>query len=349
MRAAFAMNPTLLDEFFPVELRERLAARVTLSDVVLDTFACVPSVSPGSSFSPLPASSADPLADLEILLTAWGCPRIDAAILARAPRLRAVIHAAGSVKGHLAPEIFTRGIVVSSAAAANAIPVADYTLAMLVLAAKSVPRRVRIYSTGTWPAGPWPGIPLPGEGGGLSDVVVGVIGASRVGRIVIDRLRSYDTEILLYDPYLDVSTARALGCAVVSLEDLCRRSDLVTVHAPALPETRHLLDARRLALLPDGATVLNTARGSLIDTAALTAECVSGRINAILDVTDPEPLPADHPLLSAPGVWITPHISGARGRELRRLGEYAVAEVERLVAGLPLHGLVEQSDLSRIA
>lgn len=318
------MDSGLSGELFPADLRERLTAVVHLLE--------------GAS-----------LADVDILVTGWGCPRIDAALLQRAPRLRAVVHAAGSVKGLVAPEVFERGIVVSSAAAANAIPVADYTVAMLILAAKSVPRRVHAYAAGRWPAGPVPGVPSPGERGGLGGAVVGVIGASKVGRLVLDRLRPFGATVLLSDPYLDPVQARALGGELVDLDDLCRRSDLVTVHAPALPETRHLLDARRLALLPDGATVVNTARGILVATDALTTECLSGRINAILDVTDPEPLPPGHPLLSAPGVWVTPHISGARGSELRRLGEHAVAEVERLVAGLPLQGLVRHADLARIA
>nr|WP_328818278.1 NAD(P)-dependent oxidoreductase [Nonomuraea cypriaca] len=133
------------------------------------------------------------------------------------------------------------------------------------------------------------------------------------------------------------------------LDELCRRAELVTVHAPELPETRGLLGERRLALLRDGAVVVNTARGALIDTDALVRHCATGRIGAVLDVTDPEPLPPGHPLLRLPNVLVTPHISGARGRELRRLGEFAVAEVERLSRGRPLRGPVHPADLHRIA
>jgi phosphoglycerate dehydrogenase-like enzyme len=133
------------------------------------------------------------------------------------------------------------------------------------------------------------------------------------------------------------------------VDDLCRRSDVVTVHAPALPETHHMLDARRLALLPDGALVINTARGSLIDTEALTEACATGRVSAILDVTDPEPLPAGHPLFGLPNVLFTPHLAGAQGRELRRLGEFAVAEVVRFLKGAPLLGRVEPERLPYIA
>ncbi|GAA0821970.1 hydroxyacid dehydrogenase [Streptosporangium amethystogenes subsp. fukuiense] len=327
--AAFAMQPLLLPELFPPDLRHRLSLVTRTDERVIESF--------------------DGPLDVEILITGWGCPRIDADVLAAAPRLRAVVHAAGSVKGHLTAEVFDRGIAVSSAAEANARPVAEFTLAMLVLAAKQAIVKARAYSTRGWSGDPLPGVATPSEGGGLIGAVVGVIGASRVGRLVMERLRDHGAHILLSDPYISPAQAADLGARPVPLDDLCREAELVTVHAPALPETRGLLDERRLALLRDGAVLVNTARGSLIDTDALVRHCATGRIGAVLDVTDPEPLPFGHPLLALPNVLVTPHLSGARGRELRRLGEFAVAEVERLARGLPLRGAVRPADLDRIA
>ncbi|WP_030913044.1 hydroxyacid dehydrogenase [Streptosporangium amethystogenes] len=327
--AAFAMQPLLLPEIFPADLRRRLSLVTRMDERVIESF--------------------DGPLDVEILITGWGCPRIDADVLAAAPRLRAVVHAAGSVKGHLTSEVFDRGIAVSSAAEANALPVAEFTLAMLVLAAKQAIVKARAYSTRGWSGDPLPGVATPSEGGGLIGAVVGVIGASRVGRLVMERLRAHGAHILLSDPYIGPAQAADLGARQVPLDDLCREAELVTVHAPALPETRGLLDERRLALLRDGAVLVNTARGSLIDTDALVRHCATGRIGAVLDVTDPEPLPLGHPLLALPNVLVTPHLSGARGRELRRLGEFAVAEVERLARGLPLLGAVRPADLDRIA
>ncbi|MFI6450308.1 hydroxyacid dehydrogenase [Streptosporangium amethystogenes] len=327
--AAFAMQPLLLPELFPPDLRHRLSLVTRMDERVIESF--------------------DGPLGVEILITGWGCPRIDADVLAAAPRLRAVVHAAGSVKGHLTAEVFDRGIAVSSAAEANALPVAEFTLAMLVLAAKQAIVKARAYSTRGWSGDPLPGVATPSEGGGLIGAVVGVIGASRVGRLVMERLRDHGAHILLSDPYIGPAQAADLGARQVPLDELCREAELVTVHAPALPETRGLLDERRLALLRDGAVLVNTARGSLIDTDALVRHCATGRIGAVLDVTDPEPLPLGHPLLALPNVLVTPHLSGARGRELRRLGEFAVAEVERLARGLPLRGAVRPADLGRIA
>lgn len=332
-RAVIAMAPILSEEVFPAEVRQRIARVTTLDDGVVPSFERARAV----------------LGDVEILITGWGCPPIDAAVLAAAPRLRAIVHAAGSVKGHVTAEVYDRGITVSSAAQANAVPVADYTIAMLVLAAKGVMVRARQYAAGDWSGDLVPGLPVPGERSGLTGSVVGVIGASRVGRLVIGRLQAFGCTVLVSDPYLDPAEAVRLGVRLAGLDELCRAADLVTVHAPELPQTHRMLDDRRLGLLRDGAVVVNTARGSLIDTEALIRHCATGRIGAVLDVTDPEPLPPGHPLFGLPSVLVTPHLSGARGRETRHLGEFAAAEVERFVRGEQLRGVVRRADLDRIA
>ncbi|WP_226900284.1 hydroxyacid dehydrogenase [Nonomuraea phyllanthi] len=324
--AVFAIAPWAFTGVFPPDVLLRLHRVVDAdSRMTLTSF--------DASFDGSDAATA--LGRAEILITGWGCPRIDASVLATAPGLRAVVHAAGTVKSIVDPVVFERGIVVSSAAQANAVPVADYTVAALVLGAKRAFSRARHYADGRDPA-MW----RPGPDTGLHDCTVGVIGASRVGRLVLHRLRAFDVRVLLYDPTLTPGEAALLGAELVDVDELCRRSDLVTVHAPALTETHHLLDRRRLGLLPDRTLLINTARGSLVDTEALTEECVSGRISAVLDVTDPEPLPPGHPLLGLPNVLITPHLAGAQGRELRELGEFAVTEIERFVAGHPLRGQV---------
>ncbi|MGP4002630.1 hydroxyacid dehydrogenase [Streptomyces sp. 8N706] len=311
------------------DMRHRLAAVVELAPDLI-------------AAEPPAAYGREALADTDILITGWGCPRLDASALDQAPRLRAVVHAAGSVKHLLSPEVWERGIVVSSAADANAGPVADFTCAAIAFAAKQALPTAARYAMG------WPTV---AEREGADGRTVGIIGASRIGRRVIARLAAHGAgyRILLADPYVSVAEAQELGAELVPVDALCRHSSIVSIHAPELPETRHLLNAERLALLPDGGTVINTARGSLVDTQALTHECATGRLAAYLDVTDPEPLPAEHPLLSLRNVLVTPHIAGAQGSEVSRLGAYAVAEVERLVRGLPLLGEVTAADLARSA
>lgn len=294
--------------------------------------------------APSPAVAAA-LAEAELLLTCWGATPLDERVLDTAPRLRAVVHAAGSVKHHITRACWDRGITVTSAAAANALPVAEYTLAAILFANKRVLharhryRQVRARHDWHDEIG----------GGGNHGRTVGVVGASRIGRRVIELLRPFDLRVLLYDPYTDAAGAALLGAEAVPLDELCSRSDVVTVHAPELPATRHVINARRLALMPDGATLINTARGSLVDTDALLPEVISGRLGAFLDVTEPDVPPADSPLYDLPNVVLTPHIAGSLGNEMHRLADAALDEVERYTLGEPFADPVARAALNRSA
>lgn len=289
--------------------------------------------------------AAAALRETEVLVTGWGCPPLTAKALALMPALRAVVHTAGTVKGLMTEAAWKRGLSVTSAAEANARPVAEYTVAAIVFANKRILDAARAYAAARAQLDPLRLYPAIGN----YRRTVGVVGASRIGRRVIELLRSYDVEVLVYDPYLDRQDAAALGVEQTTLDQLAFRSDVVTVHAPELPETRHLLDARHIALMRDGATLINTARGSLVDTEALTAHLVSGRLHAILDVTDPDVLPADSPLYDLPNVLLTPHIAGSLGTELTRLADAAADELDRYTRGLAFAHAVQPTALSRSA
>jgi phosphoglycerate dehydrogenase-like enzyme len=173
-----------------------------------------------------------------------------------------------------------------------------------------------------------------------------VVGASRIGRRVIELLAPFDLDLLVSDPYLDAAAARRLGARLVGLDELFARSDVVSLHAPAVPATRGMIGAALLAAMRTGATLINTARGSLVDQDALVEQLRTGRIKAVLDVTEPEVTPADSPLWELPNVILTPHAAGALGNELHRLGAVAVDEVARLVAGEPLRHPVDPATLA---
>lgn len=324
--ALAVMSPEHWPRLFPADVRRRL-----------EQFALLDPAGPVDRFDD--PRVADRLAAVEVLITGWGCPVVDRRLLEAAPKLRAVLHAAGSVKGHLSREVWERGIVVSSAAAANAVPVAEFTLGAILMAGKGAfdlrerYRRERSFELGYIH-------PDLGNNGRT----VGLIGASRIGRLVLDLLRPFGFRVQVYDPY-----AADLDVPTVELETLLRTSDIVSVHAPSTAETRHLLGRSELALLRDGATLINTARGELIDTDALTAELISGRITALLDVTEPEPLPPGSPLFRLPNAFLTPHIAGSHGNELARLGLCVADELGRLVAGEPLRFGIGVADLDRAA
>jgi phosphoglycerate dehydrogenase-like enzyme len=282
------------------------------------------------------------LSKADACLASWGVARFDEDVLASAPRLKAVAYAAGSVKPIVSDALWDRDILVTSAAPALGVMVAYTTLALMIVGVKHIFPLSRQVREGSWREGPhWPSRELLRK-------TVGIIGASHVGRRVIQLLEPFDTVTLLYDPYVSPEEAARLGVTKVELDELLRRSDIVSVHAPALPETRHMLNAERLASIKDGAILINTARGMLIDEAALIAELSKGRFFAFLDVTDPEPPAPDNPLRRLDNVVLTPHLAGIV-EDASRLGEMEVEELRRFFHGEPPLNRVTREMLPRIA
>ncbi|GGJ93595.1 2-hydroxyacid dehydrogenase [Streptomyces camponoticapitis] len=334
--ALLSMSPGIAERLFSPDRLSRLTGLVrTDPRLVAHTLT-------GPGLDPAVAAA---LADAELLITCWGAPPITAEVLDAAPRLRAVVHAAGTVKHHITDACWERGIVVASAAAANARPVAEYTLAAILFAGKRVfgtaHRHRELRAPHDWHQ----------ELGGAGNYrrTVGIVGASRIGRRVIELLRPFDLDVLLYDPYVDAAEAAALGVEPVTLIELCARSQVVSVHAPQVPATDGMIGAAQLAAMPDGATLINTARGSLIDETALLPQLVSGRLSAVLDVTDPEPPSPDSPLYDLPNVLLTPHVAGSLGGEVHRMTDQALDEVERYAKGLPFGDPVHPSALPHSA
>ena len=330
-KIALAMFDGLVDYALTPDQRARLAAVGDVLDAV-----------PLGSFDDDRAVAV--LAEAEVLLGHWGCPTLTTEAMDAAPRLRMFAYAAGTVKWQVTDAVWARDLLVTSAAAANAVPVAEYTVAMVLLANKGV----LIWREHQRD----PSVELPFDAGTIGNYGrrVGLVGASLVGRHVIELLAPYDLTVAVYDPYLDADEAARLDVEKVDdLDELCATVDVLSVHAPDVEATRGMIGAAQLAALRDGATFINTARPALVDTAALEAELMAGRIAGILDVTDPEPFPADHPLLARPNVFVTPHIAGAVGNELHRLAELAVDEVERFARGDAPRYPVRREDLDRIA
>lgn len=330
---AFAMQPTRTQHVLPEVLIQRL-----------DTVGRVLDATPMQRFDDDRASKL--LAETEILITGWGSPAIDAAALALAPHLKLVAHSAGTVKGLLGDSLFDRGISVSHAAQANALPVAEFTLAAIIFAGKKIFRFRDLYVADRNRKRTQP---IQAEAIGNYGRTVGIIGASRIGRRVIELLAPFDYRVLLYDPMVDEAEATRLGAEKTELDALMASADIISLHAPSLPATRHMIDARRLSLMKEGATFINTARGALVDEAALIATLKTGRIDAIIDVTDPEIPEADSAFYDLPNIFLTPHIAGAVGLERTRLGKMAVEEAIRFIEGRPLLHAIRREDMARMA
>lgn len=287
------------------------------------------------------------LADASVVLTGWGTGRLTPELLAAAPRLRTLVHSAGSLRSVLDPRCYERqGFLASCQADTNALPVVDFTGAMVILSLKNafvLRERFRVERSSTEQAGEW-------GADGVAFRRVGIVGASRIGRGVIERIRPLEVEIGLFDPFVSDEEARALGVRLFTdLVELAAWSEVFSVHAPWLESTEGLVSAEVLAALPDGAHLINTARGAVVDEQALITELQTGRIDAVLDVTWPEPPDPDSPLWTLPNVFLTPHIAGSQGTEFALLGRGAIDEAIRAVRGEALCHPVDAAAYERQA
>jgi phosphoglycerate dehydrogenase-like enzyme len=289
---------------------------------------------------PIDTSQAiEVLGGADVAIGSWKTPLPDERLLAACPRLRLWVHAAGSVKMMFGPQLRGRGLVVASCAPAIAEQVGEFTLGLIIVGLKRL-----IPNAAANRAGP---APKPANALTPMNATVGVIGASHVGRRVMQLLRPMGSRIVLFDPYVTDEQARELGATkAADLVSLCASSDLVTLHAPLLPSTRRMLSADQFRAMRDDCVFINTARGGCVDEPALLAELERGRLFAFLDVTDPEPAPADSPLRRLPNVVLTSHIAGMAEY---RIGRQAVDDVEAFLQGRAPKLVVTEDMLDRMA
>lgn len=296
-----------------------------------------------SQTNPSEEEAARLLKDADICITTWGCPRITESVLAAAPNLKQITHAAGTVKGIVSDSVWERGITVTSGAPALAVGVAETTLGLMITSLKNMWELAQVTREGRWRG------PEAQRCRELHEITIGVIGASHVGRHFVKLLQNFEVDVLLYDPVRTEDEISAIGATKVELDELLRRSDVVSVHAPSIPATRHMFRRETFELMKDDAIFINTARGSLVNEADLIDELRQGRFWACIDVTDPEPPATDSPLRSLPNVTLLPHIAGIVTNGHYRLGRYATEEVERFIAGEPPLNEVTQESLATLA
>ena len=217
------------------------------------------------------------------------------------------------------------GIIVCNAPDAPTVSTAEHTLMLLLAIVKNLPAQIERARQG-----------LPGETTGtaleLDGTTLGLVGYGRIARRVAAAARAMGMSVLASDPYL----SEAEGCELVDLARVFAESDVISLHAPAVPETHHMINATSLASMKRGVYLVNCARGGLVDQDALLDALESGQVaGAGLDVTDPEPLPVGHPLLQHPRVIVTPHVASATVEGRRRLYAHAIDNALNVLAGRP--------------
>jgi phosphoglycerate dehydrogenase-like enzyme len=280
------------------------------------------------------------LQDLRVIFGTWGLMPLTERHLSRLPRLAAVFYAAGTVK-YFAQPLLERGIVVTSSAAANAVPVAEFTVGQILLANKGYFRNVREYrETGDFYgafAGP-----------GNFRATVSLLGAGQIGRKVIELLRAFHLRVLVFDPFLSAGEAASLGVEKVDIQTAFEEGNVVSNHLADVPETAGMLDGRLFSAMRPDATFINTGRGRTVNQDDLISVFwIRPDLTALLDVTFPEPIPRESVLWSLPNVHITSHIAGSKRDEIGRVAEIAIEEFERWSRGEPLRHAVTAEDLEK--
>lgn len=267
--------------------------------------------------------------DTEYIFSTWGMPVFtEEEIKEYLPGLRAVFYGAGSVQSFARP-FLNCGVKVFSAWAANAVPVAEYTVAQIILANKGFFTTMRFTDKSdarkmaeNYPCN--------------YGVKVGIIGAGMIGKLVINMLKSYDLEVLVFDPFLPDDTAKELGVKKVDLDTLFSECQVVSNHLANNEQTKGMLGGALFEKMLPYSTFLNTGRGAQVVESELIATLESRPdIVAILDVTYPEPPEKDSRLYTLKNCILTPHIAGSAGNEVRRMGEYMKSEYDALVNGMP--------------
>lgn len=283
------------------------------------------------------------LADVEVIFSGWGAPVMDAGFLAAAPKLRAFFYGAGSIKAFTPDAFWARGIAISSAYAMNAVPVSEFTLASILLSLK----RTWYYALETKRLGAYPKSVVPA---GAYGTKVGLVSFGMIGRLVRERLKPFDLEVWVYDPFLQAEQAAEFNVTAASLDDVFSHCDVVSLHTPWLKETEGMIRGRHFALMKQGATFINTARGAIVNETEMV-EALGRRpdITAMLDVTWPEPPVAGSPLYSMPNVVLTPHIAGSQEHECRRMGQLMIDEYDRWSKGEPMRWSISKEKAAILA
>jgi phosphoglycerate dehydrogenase-like enzyme len=269
--------------------------------------------------------------DVEGIFSSWGMPRMDEAFFEVFPNLRVLFYGAGAVNAFVTEDVWKRGVQIANANVANGVPVAEFTVAQIVLALKQVWRTVlqvkqekRLRRTD--------------HVAGAYRSTVGLVSLGAIGRMVAQRLRAYDVEVIAYDPGAPADFARDIGVTLVSLDDVFARADVVSCHTPWLPETEGLIDGALLRRMKPGASFINTARGAVVNEADLIAVLRERPdLFALLDVTWPEPPVEGSPLYELPNIVLTPHVAGSMNGECHRMARVMIDELDRWQRGEPLH------------
>ena len=286
------------------------------------------------------------LSDVDIAFSTWGMPVFtEEEIRAHLPNLKCLFYAAGSVQGFARP-FLSCGVKVFSAWAANAVPVAEMTVAQIILANKGYFLTSRLYRE----LGNERATTAFRKCRGNYGETVGIIGAGMIGTLVIRMLKAYRLDVVVFDPFLSNERAAELGVTKCSLDELFERAFVVSNHLANNAQTQGMLNYKLFSKMRENAVFINTGRGAQVvedDLVRILSE--RGDLTALLDVTCPEPPVDGHPFYTLPNCLLTPHIAGSAGDEVARMGDYMVNECISYLSDKPTKYEVSEKMLETMA
>ena len=319
-------------DVYPVDLIERLRQQAGLDQEIYSRGEIL--------------AEPERFADVEFLFSTWGMPSMTAEEIALCfPSLKCVFYAAGTVQKFARP-FLEKGVKVFSAWAANAVPVAEYAVAQIILANKGFYATSRIAKTGDHSAAKKLAKCYLGNYGEQ----VGLLGAGMIGSLVAEMLKAYRLEVLVFDPFLSDEKAERLNVKKTSLEEIFSACRVVSNHLANNAQTVGMLDGKLFLQMMPYATFINTGRGAqVVEEDLVSTLRARNDLTAVLDVTDPEPPVEGHPFYSLPNCILTPHIAGSMGNETHRMAEYMAEEWERYTKGEPTRYEVTEAMLATMA
>ena len=262
-----------------------------------------------------------------------GFAPVSAAMLHRANRVRMIQKWGIGIDSIDLDAVRKRGVVLAITAGANAAPVAELAIALMLAVYRRIPYVNRAMREGRWPTPEMRETCFQ-----ITGKTIGLVGFGAIGRMLARRLRGFDAQVIYFDTQVaDSDTEAQLQARHVGLDELLRRSDIVSLHAPLTAQTTRMVNANSIARMKDGAVLINTARGALVDEQALYQALVSGKLRgAGLDAFDPEPPAKDNPLLSLDQVVVTPHAGGGVFDNVDHVARHALGNIMRFLRGEPL-------------
>jgi phosphoglycerate dehydrogenase-like enzyme len=273
-----------------------------------------------------PEEVRDRLPGVDVCITGWGSCTYDEAVLAGADRLKLIAHTGGSVAGIVSEAFFDRGLRVISGNWLYAESVAEGTIAYILASLRNIPHYNSLVHAGGWRD-------AAASNEGLLDQTVGLVEFGMVAKNLAMMFKPFRVRLKVYSRFADAATLREYGAEPAELEEIFTTCKIISVHAALTPETRHMIDRRLLRMIPEGAVLINTARGSVIDEQALAEELATGRFKAVLDVFEVEPLPQDSKLRGLPNVILIPHMAGPTVDRRPRVTEALIEDIRRFERG----------------